>query len=115
MKKLFAISLMLAIFLPDCTKEKISPTTSDQVAMQLQKVIKERGIDRVYAIDISSGFQTPFPSNAGAFWTFSNGFIEIQGYGLNQSRNLNHLAKYNVGHVTLDTGGSVLALLLYFD
>jgi hypothetical protein len=48
MKNLLFIGLI--ILFSACTKEKISPTASDQITMQLQKIIKERGIERVYAM-----------------------------------------------------------------
>lgn len=109
------LSLLLMMFSSACTKETVLQTSADQVTAQIKKVIKEKAVDRVYAIDINNGFQSPFPSNAGASWNFSNGFIQIQGYALNQSRNLNYLVKYNVSQVQIDTGESVLALLLYFN
>jgi len=100
MKKLLVISLMLAIFLPACTKEKVSPTVADQVTMQLQKVIKDNGTTRVIAWSDKAGLPSNIPSSVGTFWTFSNGFITIAGYGStsNFTWNLLYLDSYDVSN-----------------
>ncbi|HEY9341794.1 MAG TPA: hypothetical protein VIQ23_09450 [Hanamia sp.] len=100
MKRLLAISLMLVIFLPACTKEKVSPTVTDQVTMQLQKVIKDNGTKRVIAWSDKTGFPSNIPSTVGTFWTFSNGFITITGYGTgsNFTWNLLYLDSYDVSN-----------------
>ena len=88
MKKLLYIGLI--IFFSSCTKEKISPTSADEITTQLQKVIKENNIKRIIAWDDTGGFPTTISPTLGVSWTVSNGFITISGYGYDSkfTRNL---------------------------
>lgn len=113
--KFVFISLFLIYSFTSCKKEIITPTSADQITSELQKVIKDNGLDKVYPVRSSSGFPNEFPADAGGSWTFSNGFIQINGYLFNQSLNLNYLSNYAVLQVGLDNGTSVKALILYFD
>ena len=87
-KVLLGLGLIIGLFFPSCTKEKVSPTISDQITLELQKVIKANGIDRIIAWDDKGGFPTNIPTTLGTSWSFSNGFITIGGYGFNKEDDL---------------------------
>lgn len=115
MRKLSALTVILLFaFLPSCKKEVINPTVGEKTQAELENVIVTKNIKRVYAFDYPGGGWTTLPASAGGFWTFSNGYITIDGYAFNQGRNLAYLYSYNVANVPLDNGTVVQALLLYF-
>lgn len=61
------------IFVTSFKKETIiSPTQVDKTTTQLQKIVKDNGIDKVYPI-IANNFPNTFGANNGGSWTFSNG------------------------------------------
>lgn len=97
-----------------CKKTADSPLTSaEKNAIELQRVISENGIKRVYPVKAADIFPNFFPSNTGTSWTFSNGFIKIN-YGLSESYNLNYLLKYVIAPIYLENNVPATALILYF-
>lgn len=115
MKRLFiSFSFIFLYSLCSCQKEKVTPTSADQITSELQKVISKNGIDRIIAWDDKTGFPNSISSDLGKSWTFSNGFISIYGYGLNQTRNLLYLDKYDINTITVTDGTHPLALILHF-
>jgi hypothetical protein len=116
-KVLLGLGLIITLSFPSCTKEKVSPTISDQITLELQKVIKANGIDRIIAWDDKGGFPTNIPTTLGTSWSFSNGFITIGGYGFNPQsywRNLLYLDSYEISNVLLGNGTTPVALILHF-
>lgn len=110
---MIVIFFIFQCFVFACKKETIVPITAGELtAVELQKVIQERGVKRVYAYDDNTGFPTTFFATTGGSWTFSNGFITITGNSLN--RNLLYLDRYTVNNINLDDGSQPLALLLHF-
>ena len=116
MKKHLAFILITCLFFSACSKEVITPTTANQVTEELQKVIKEYGIERIIAWDDNGGFPTVTP-DLGRYWIFSNGFIEVGGYGYESkfTRNLLYLDYYDVLNVLVNDGSNPLALILHFS
>ena len=116
MKRIYFITLffLIAVFLFSCKKETVVyATTADQITTQLKKVITDNYIKRIIAWDNQGGFP-PISPDFGIGWTFSNGFITINGYGLNQTRNLLYLDKYDISNVLVSDGTSSPALILHF-
>jgi hypothetical protein len=110
----FTLFFLIAGFLCSCKKETIvCATTADQITTQLKKVITDNNITRIIAWDNQGGFPTISPT-LGVGWTFSNGFITINGYGLNQTRNLLYLDHYDVANVLVSDGTNPPALILHF-
>ena len=96
-----------------CTKTVDPPLTSgEKVAVELQRVITENNIKRVYPVNAADIFPNFFPSNTGTKWSFSNGFIQIN-YGLGHSYNLDYLLRYAILPIYLDNNTSATALILY--
>ncbi len=110
---LFAILLSSLLFI-SCKKEVINPTEAEKTQVELEGVIKTQLIKRVYSFDYPGGGWSTLPANAGLSWTFSNGYIIIDGFGSAQGHNLAFLYSYNVATVPLDNGTQTKALLLYF-
>jgi hypothetical protein len=117
MKRICVLILLFSVCLQySCKKETIKyATTGDQITKQLQKVITDNGITRIIAWDDKGGFPTVSPT-LGVGWTFSNGFITINGYGYDSrfTRNLLYLDSYDVSKVLVTDGTNPLALILHF-
>lgn len=115
MKQIRLITLFLLIVVLDsCTKEKIMYLSSaSETSKELEEVIQEKSLKRVYAVNADEPFPSSFPSQGGTSWKFSNGFITLQ-YGFGQSYNLTYLRKYLVTQVVLSDQTSAQALILYF-
>lgn len=97
-----------------CNKKVDTPlTSSEKVAVELQRVISENNIKRVYPIKAADPFPNFFPSNTGTTWVFSNGFIKIN-YGFSESYNLSYLLKYAILPIFLENNVPATALILYF-
>jgi hypothetical protein len=117
-KNILFTSLLLAItvvFLGGCKKEKISPTQAELTANELQSVIKNNGIKRIYPVSATLGFPGSFPVGAGTGWSFSNGFIYIYYNSASDGYNLSYLVRHGIANVILSNGSSAEALLLYFE
>lgn len=112
---IFTVTVFLiASFQYSCKKETIIyATNADQITNQLKKVIVDNTINRVYPVRFNDVFPNSFPSQSGIFWSFSNGFVEIN-YGFNQAYNLLYLRYYTISQIGLDNGISAKALILYF-
>ncbi|MBY0480519.1 MAG: hypothetical protein K2Q21_04115 [Chitinophagaceae bacterium] len=110
--------LFLTISLFSCTKQTVNPQSqSDEVTVELQRVIAANNIKRIIAWDDRSGFPTNISTTLGTSWSFSNGFITISGYGGSPdsySRNLLYLDNYEIGNVLLGNGTNPIALVLHF-
>jgi hypothetical protein len=118
-RKLIFITLFIIIYaLSSCKKENvIAPTQADEVTTELQKIITQNGIDRVIPWNDKSGFPTSISSTFGKYWSFSNGFITIGGFGGSPDSytwNLLYLDKYYLSNVLLADGTSTPALILHF-
>lgn len=105
-KNIFVLMSLLIIYsLTSCTKETvITPTPADQITTELQKVISANSISNVIPWDNRTGFPTDIPTSLGSYWSFSNGFITIGGYGGSpgtQTRNLLYLDSYQISGTTL--------------
>lgn len=119
MKRLsiFIILLSISCFQYSCKKETIVyATTADQVILQLQKVIKDNGITKIIAWDDRGGFPSTISPTLGVFWTFSNGFITIEGYGFDSkfTRSLSYLDYYDIVNVLVTDGTNPQALIIHF-
>lgn len=111
--RLLVLLIFASAFLFSCTKTIESPTSAEKTAIELQRVIKEQHILRVYPVKLNDVFPDFFLVNTGTVWKFSNGFIEIN-YGFSDSYNLQFLQKYAVLSVSLDNNTSSKALILFF-
>ena len=111
MKQLLLIAT-LTVLLGACRKDNIRPTSAEETANELQRVISSQQIDRVYPFQYPGGAWASLPASAGATWTFSNGYLNV--YNFSETYNLEYLYYYQVSKVTLDNGKPALALLLYF-
>lgn len=110
---IISIFLCISLLLTACSKQVEQPTSGEKAAIELQRVIKEKNILRVYPVRYDDIFPNFFPANTGTKWTFSNGFININ-YGLLDTYNLTFLRKYFIHSVALDNNTSATALILYF-
>ncbi len=110
--------LLLTISFLSCTKQTVNPQSqSDEVTVELQRVIAANNIKRIIAWDDRSGFPTNISTTLGTSWVFSNGFIGILGYGLSPEsylRNLLYLDNYSVSKILLVDGSTPIALILHF-
>jgi hypothetical protein len=119
MKRITILTILLLItsLQFSCKKETIVyATTADEITKELQKVITENAITRIIAWDDKGGFP-PVSPTLGLFWTFSNGFITIGGYGGEGAKfswNLLYLDTYDVSKVLLTDGTNPPALVLHF-
>lgn len=89
-------------------------TNGEKNAIELQRIIKENNIARVYPVNAADIFPNFFPSNTGTKWDFSNGFIKIN-YGNSDSYNLNYLLRFAILPIRLDNNTSATALILYLQ
>ncbi len=112
-KTIISVFFFLSLIFIACTKKIEQPTSGEKAAIELQRIIKEKNIMRVYPVRYDDIFPNFFPANTGTQWTFSNGFININ-YGLSDTYNLNYLRKYFIHSVALDNNTSATALILYF-
>lgn len=115
MKFLVRILFISTFFLTSisCKKTADTPLTSaEKTAVELQKVISENNITRVYPVNAADVFPNFFPANTGTKWDFSNGFIKIN-YGNLDSYNLNYLLRFSILPIRLDNNASATALILY--
>lgn len=113
MKSYISLFILLAILLISCTKTVTQQTSGDQITAEIQRVIADKQLKRVYPAKYNDIFPNYFPLDSGTQWNFSNGFIQIN-YGLSSSYNLLFLRYYDVHQVVLSDGSSVQALILYF-
>lgn len=111
--RLWVLLIFASTFLLSCTKNTETPTAAEKTAIELQRVIQEQHILRVYPVKINDVFPDFFPENTGTVWTFSNGFITIN-YGFSDSYNLQYLQKYAIFSVSLNNNTSSKALILFF-
>lgn len=88
-------------------------TSAEKNAVELQRIISENGVKRVYPVKAADTFPNFFPSNTGTTWAFSNGFIKIN-YGFSESYNLSYLLKYAILPIYLENNVPATALILYF-
>ncbi|MEN9600176.1 MAG: hypothetical protein RL596_2497 [Bacteroidota bacterium] len=110
----FIVIAFIFFIFSACTKTVDPPLASgEKVAVELQRVINENGIKRVYPVKANDVFPNFFPSNTGTKWDFSNGFIQIN-YGFGDSYNLNYLLRYAILPIYLENNIPVTALILYF-
>lgn len=116
MNKYLKYLLILLFFFSiiGCTKS-VDPamTSGEKNAVELQRIISENGIKRVYPVKANDTFPNFFPSNTGTTWTFSNGFIKIN-YGLGDSYNLSFLLRYAILPIYIENNVPATALILYF-
>jgi hypothetical protein len=111
-KRLFFSLLLLSSVA--CQKTADPPLTSgEKNAIELQRIINENGIKRVYPVKANDTFPNFFPSNTGTQWVFSNGFIKIN-YGFEYSYNLGFLLRYAILPIYLENNVPATALILYF-
>jgi hypothetical protein len=103
------------LFNLSCTKNISIPSSVDEVATELRKVISNNKLTRVHPIIRTVGFPNQFSANAGVSWSFANGFIKTQGYVFDPAINLNYLTSYTISLVRLDYGSLAVALLFYFN
>jgi hypothetical protein len=116
MKKTQVLLFLLIISVSACKKETVLPTAAEQTANVLKKVIAKSDIKRIIAWDDKSGFPTSISPTLGVGWTFSDGFISINGYGFGSyySRNLLYLDSYDISNVVVTDGSNPVALILHF-
>lgn len=110
---LILLSIVLFILFVSCTKTLDSKTSGDQITLELQRVISERQLKRVYPVKYNDVFPNFFRPESGTQWTFSNGFIQVN-YGLLSTYNLLFLKYYDVHQIDLSDGTTDKALILYF-
>jgi hypothetical protein len=108
---IFTIGIIF--LLTSCTKTVVSPTSGDQITTEIQRVIAEKQLKRVYPVKYNDVFPNYFPIDSGTQWSFSNGFIQVN-YGVSSSYNLLFLRYYDVHQIGLSDGSSAQALILYF-
>lgn len=111
--KLRLLCIVLFALFSSCTKTLDSKTSADQITMELQRVISERQLKRVYPVKANDVFPNFFRPETGTKWTFSNGFVQVN-YGLLSSYNLLFLKYYDVYQIDLSDGTNDKALILYF-
>lgn len=121
MKKVLILIITVAsLFLQSsCTKEEPSVTQAELTTAELKNVINEKKPQRIIAIGYNETFPNSFPSSTGVNYSFSNGFIFIDGY--ERAFNLSYLKAYNLANVMIFDGGvggsttTSSALILYFQ
>ena len=119
MKKLFLnlFSVSLIFLQSSCSKEEALKTQAELTAIELQNVIHTRKPQRVVAVGYNEMFPNSFSSATGVSYSFSNGFILIDGYS--RTFNLTYLKAYDIANVIIHDGtGPVTtssALILYFQ
>ncbi|MBI2282586.1 MAG: hypothetical protein HYU71_02645 [Bacteroidetes bacterium] len=107
------LCIVLLAISSSCTKTLDSKTSGDQITSELQRVISERQLKRVYPVKYNDVFPNFFRPETGTQWTFSNGFIQVN-YGLLSTYNLLFLKYYNIHQIDLSDGTTAQALILYF-
>jgi hypothetical protein len=114
-KKIFLPTFLLLTILSSfssCKKDTESLTPAEVIANQINEVIKQQNIGRVYAI-INGAIPAQYDSNAGRNWRISNGFFGSTNLN-QQTYNLAYLTSYNIENVQLNDGTRAPALLLRF-
>ncbi|HJV20879.1 MAG TPA: hypothetical protein VJ552_13430 [Sediminibacterium sp.] len=111
--RLLLLLIFISTMLLSCTKNIETPTAAEKTAIELQRVIQEQHILRVYPVKINDVFPDFFLANTGTEWKFSNGFVQIN-YGFSDSYNLQYLQKYAIVSVSLNNNTSSKALILFF-
>lgn len=111
--RLLLLLIFISTLLISCTKNIETPTAAEKTTVELQRVIQEQHILRVYPVKLNDVFPDFFPDNTGTVWTFSNGYITIN-YGRSDSYNLQYLQKYAVLNIVLSNNQISKALILYF-
>lgn len=117
--KIFLLFFFIAICLFSCNKKTEVPTQAEKTAIELKNVISTNNIHRVIPWDYNSQFANSFPKASGTIFSFSNGFIEVNGFFYN-AYSLAKLKVYNIAKVNVrDDNGNIIgidsALILYFE
>ncbi|RYY57462.1 MAG: hypothetical protein EOO09_02520 [Chitinophagaceae bacterium] len=108
------LAALLVFTLWSCKKEEVQLTQAQLSERQLQEVLSQNGIRRVYPVKYGEALPTPFPSAGGMTYKFSNGFLTVD-YGFPGSYNLDYLMGYQIANVPLTDGSAQVALILYME
>ncbi len=107
-------------FMATGCKKEVTRTQGEIVTLELEKIIKENNIQRVYPVKPDEGVPSLYPSYIGVSWEFSNGFIYVYndnpfaGYDNGQKAwNLNRLVSYAIVELPFAEQGSNKVLVLY--
>jgi hypothetical protein len=104
---------IIFILFSSCKKEYNQPTQAEVTATELKNVIKTNGIGRIIPWEYDSIFPNSFSSIAGTNFSFSNGFLNVNGFSY-AAYNLDTIANVNV----MNENGNIVktdkALILYF-